>query len=59
MWNEWERISECEEWMHNVRLDYLPKMCDGCDTVAKCLGGCREAAHVFGGSPTVPDPLFE
>lgn len=26
---------------------------------AKCLGGCREAARVFGGSPTAPDPVFE
>ena len=24
-----------------------------------CLGGCREAARVFGGSPTAPDPIFE
>lgn len=57
-WNEWERLPECEEWMHYVRHDYLPKMCDGCDKAAKCLGGCREAARVFGGSPTAPDPIF-
>ena len=25
---------------------------------ATCLGGCREAARVFGGSPTAPDPIF-
>ena len=58
-WDEWERLPECEEWMHYVRHDYLPKMCDGCDKAAKCLGGCREAARVFGGSPTAPDPVFE
>jgi len=52
-------LPECEEWMHYVRHDYLPKMCDGCDKAAKCLGGCREAARVFGGSPTAPDPVFE
>jgi hypothetical protein len=34
-------------------------MCDGCDKAAKCLGGCREAARVFGGSPTAPDPIFD
>ena len=39
-WNEWEKLPECEEWMHYVRHDYLPKMCDGCDKAAKCLGGC-------------------
>ena len=27
--------------------------------LAKRLGGCREAARVFGGSPTAPDPVFE
>ena len=46
-WNEWERLPECEEWMHYVRHDYLPKMCDGCDKAAKCLGGCREAARML------------
>jgi radical SAM protein with 4Fe4S-binding SPASM domain len=57
-WDEWEKLPECEEWMHYVRHDYLPKMCDGCGKAAKCLGGCREAARVFSGSPTAPDPLF-
>ena len=28
------------------------------DKAAKCLGGCREAARVFSGSPTAPDPLM-
>ena len=44
--------------MHYVRHDYLPKMCDGCAKAAECLGGCREAARVFSGSPTAPDPVF-
>ena len=44
--------------MHYVRHDYLPKMCEGCVKAAKCLGGCREAARVFAGSPIAPDPLF-
>jgi radical SAM protein with 4Fe4S-binding SPASM domain len=57
-WDEWEKLPECEEWMHYVRHDYLPKMCDGCGKAAKCLGGCREAARVFSGSPTAPDPLL-
>jgi len=58
-WNEWERLPECEEWMHFVRHDYLPEMCAGCARSAKCLGGCREAARVFSGSPCAPDPLFD
>ena len=49
---------ECEEWMHFVRHDYLPEMCADCARSAKCLGGCREAARVFSGSPCAPDPLF-
>ena len=58
-WDEWERLSECEEWMHYVRHDYLPSACVGCAVSAKCLGGCREAARVFRGSPLAPDPVCE
>ena len=57
-WDEWERLPECEEWMHFVRHDYLPEMCAGCARSTKCLGGCREAARVFLGSPSAPDPLL-
>ena len=57
-WNEWERLPECEEWMHFVRHDYLPEMCTDCARAAKCMGGCREAARVFLGSPSAPDPLL-
>ncbi len=57
-WTEWRRLTECEEWMHYVRHDYLPKECIGCGQARECLGGCREAARVFSGSPTNPDPLF-
>ena len=52
-WDEWERLPACAEWMHFVRHDYLPKMCDGCDKAAKCLGGCREAARAIAPSPKV------
>ena len=34
------------------------EMCGNCGKAAKCLGGCREAARAFSGSPTAPDPLF-
>ena len=57
-WDEWERLPECEEWMHFIRHDYLPEMCAGCARAAKCMGGCREAARVFLGSPSAPDPLL-
>lgn len=56
-WDEWERLPECGEWMHYVRHDYLPKACSCCAVAAQCLGGCREAARVFHGSPLAPDPV--
>lgn len=58
-WDEWKRLPGCEEWMHYVRHDYLPEMCFGCSSASECLGGCREAARVFRGSPLAPDPVFE
>ena len=56
-WDEWERLPECEEWMHFVRHDYLPSACACCESAFRCLGGCREAARVFRGSPLAPDPV--
>ena len=57
-WDNWRSLPECSEWMHYVRHDYLPDMCVGCRQACECLGACREAASVFSGSPTDPDPLF-
>jgi len=57
-WDNWRSLPECSEWMHYVRHDYLPDMCVGCWQTCECLGACREAARVFSGSPTDPDPLF-
>ena len=58
-WDEWERLGECEEWLHYMRHDYLPAACSGCSSATRCLGGCREAARVFRGSPLAPDPVCE
>lgn len=58
-WDECERLSECEEWLHYMRHDYLPAACSGCSSATRCLGGCREAARVFRGSPLAPDPVCE
>ena len=58
-WDECERLSECEEWLHYMRHDYLPAACSGCSSATCCLGGCREAARVFRGSPLAPDPICE
>lgn len=56
-WHEWKRLPDCEEWRHYMCHDYLPEACMGCADATKCLGGCREAARVFHGSPLAPDPL--
>ncbi|MCQ2394132.1 MAG: radical SAM protein [Kiritimatiellae bacterium] len=56
-WHEWKRLPDCEEWRHYMCHDYLPEDCVGCLDAPKCLGGCREAARVFHGSPLAPDPL--
>lgn len=57
-WSEWRSLPGSEEWMHYVRHDYLPEDCDNCEQASECLGGCREAARVFFGTPRDPDPLF-
>ena len=45
-------------WRRFTQRDYLPKKCAGCASVVDCDGGCREAAHVVGGSVDSPDPLL-
>ena len=45
-------------WRSFQTRDYLPEMCRGCEKNAVCDGGCREAAHVYRGRITDPDPLF-
>ena len=37
---------------------YSPvRMCAGCEHESICDGGCREAAHVYGGDVSGPDPM--
>ena len=45
-------------WKRFLESDYLPEMCTDCRHLSLCRGGCREAAHVFGGSLNSPDPLL-
>lgn len=68
-WDRWRSLGDesapgassaaHEEWMHYVRHDRMPAMCGGCEQAGRCRGGCREAARVFRGSPTAPDPIFK
>ena len=45
-------------WNLFAARDYRPKMCAGCAHESICDGGCREAAHVYGGDVTGLDPCL-
>jgi radical SAM protein with 4Fe4S-binding SPASM domain len=54
-----EEIYETSDYVKGFpELRYTPEMCEGCDKLEKCKGGCREASHVLFGSLSAPDPLF-
>lgn len=57
-YDELETLEQNEYWMQFRNRDYLPEMCKDCDKKDRCDGGCREAAHVYYGEVTSPDPLF-
>lgn len=45
-------------WQKFKCKDFLPKECSRCMLSLHCDGGCREAAHIVGGSIDSMDPLF-
>lgn len=53
-----ERVKDHPYWRRFTRKDYFPKACADCRMSADCDGGCREAAHIVGGSPASPDPML-
>ncbi len=57
--NEWEKLKDHPYWKMFVYKEYHPSMCTGCQMLFHCDGGCREAAHIHGGSPDSPDPLLK
>lgn len=58
-YTELETLPDNPYWVSFQKRSYLPVMCIGCDKISKCDGGCREAAHVYFGSISDPDPLYE
>ena len=48
-------ITDIEYWDLFSRGDNKPKACTGCIMTGKCDCGCREVAHMLGGSPMEPD----
>ena len=57
-YDELDTLAQNEYWIRFRRRDYLHEMCKECDKKDRCDGGCREAAHVYYGEITSPDPLF-
>ncbi|MGM9523088.1 MAG: radical SAM protein [Faecousia sp.] len=58
-YTEIDTISKNPYWNAFRNRAYIPEMCNGCDKLPICDGGCREAAHVYYGRITDKDPLFE
>ena len=58
-YDELDTLAQNEYWVRFRNRDYLPEMCKDCDKKDRCDGGCREAAHVYYGSVSDADPIFE
>ncbi|MBF0407678.1 MAG: radical SAM protein [Candidatus Riflebacteria bacterium] len=57
IWDIESAISE-PYWQTFKKKTFLPEMCGRCPSIYDCDGGCREAAHICGGSLNSPDPVF-
>ena len=55
---ELEQLKQNPYWQRFAQKDYLPDNCIGCPSSCFCDGGCREAAHICGGSITSKDPCL-
>jgi radical SAM protein with 4Fe4S-binding SPASM domain len=53
-----ERVKDHPYWRRFILKDFLPPACAGCREIGRCDAGCREAAHIFGGSLDALDPLL-
>jgi radical SAM protein with 4Fe4S-binding SPASM domain len=56
--SRWKELRQHPYWKSFVFRDYHPAMCNACELIHRCDGGCREAAHVLNGSPSDKDLLF-
>jgi radical SAM protein with 4Fe4S-binding SPASM domain len=56
--NEIEDLKHNEYWKAFASGKYLPDQCLSCPESFHCDGGCREAAHIAGGSISSPDVVF-
>jgi radical SAM protein with 4Fe4S-binding SPASM domain len=56
--DEIESLKSHPYWVKFTQKQYLPKECSGCRKINECDCGCREAAHITGGSLNSPDMLL-
>ncbi|RKZ08738.1 hypothetical protein DRQ25_08315 [Candidatus Fermentibacteria bacterium] len=54
----WKNLKNNDYWNTFRMRKYLPSECSGCNLKLDCDGGCREAAHITGGSVDSTDPLL-
>lgn len=53
-----DELARSDYWNLFTKREYQPRMCAGCEYESICDGGCREAAHVYGGDVMGPDPYL-
>jgi radical SAM protein with 4Fe4S-binding SPASM domain len=53
-----ENLKRNPYWNIFTQKKYLPESCASCTDRLECDGGCREAAHIMGGTVDAPDVLF-
>ncbi len=55
---DWKNLKHNSYWKTFTMKKYLPSECNSCNQFINCDGGCREAAHVTGGSVDSVDPVL-
>jgi len=56
--SQWRELKHNEYWNTFTMKKYMPDECSGCRHILNCDGGCREAAHIAGGSVNSVDPVL-
>jgi radical SAM protein with 4Fe4S-binding SPASM domain len=56
---EMDRLQNHPYWRKFTLKEYLPSSCIHCSQIGDCDGGCREAAHICGGTIDAIDPVMK
>ncbi len=56
---ELDKLEQDPYWNRFTNRNYQPAMCANCEHTAIRDGGCREAAHVYGGNVCGADPCLQ